>query len=74
MLSLQRGTGLISVGELRYCKLQGTDKKKKRRKKERIQKTKKRKKISEIKSWFFEKINKIVKLLDRLIIKEDPNK
>ena len=30
--------------------------------------------ISEIKSWFFEKINKIVKLLDRLIIKEDPNK
>ena len=71
MLPLQGGTGLISVGELRSCKLQGIDKKKKKRK---DTETKKRKKVSETKSWFFEKINKIVKPLDRLIIKEDPNK
>ena len=69
MLPLQGGTGLISVGELRSCKLQGIDKKKRK-----DTETKKRKKVSETKSWFFEKINKIVKPLDRLIIKEDPNK
>ena len=72
MLPLLGGTGLISVGELRSCKLQGIDKKKKKKGKDT--ETKKRKKVTETKSWFFEKINKIVKPLDRLIIKEDPNK
>ena len=72
--STAEGMGLIAGRETKILQAAQRGKKKKERKKEMVE-TKKRKKISETKSWFFEKINKIAKPLARLITKrEGPNK